>query len=89
MYVSYPLQRILWLYSEIHIYFIEIDISMNIDKRIVCLFLDVVDPVTHQAVQTNHHTALTRVTLLSTVLQDRQHPKISIQCLIDIHCIWS
>lgn len=41
-------------------YFIQTDISMNINISIECLFLDAVGTVTHQAMQTNYHTPLTR-----------------------------
>lgn len=44
--------------ETIHIYFIQINISLNINISINCLFLEVVGPVTHQAVETNFYTAL-------------------------------
>lgn len=35
----------------------QIDISMNIKISSECLFLVVVGPITHQALQVNYHTA--------------------------------
>lgn len=44
--------------AMILIYFIQINIRIKINISIECLFMDVLDPIIHQALQTNNHTAL-------------------------------
>lgn len=68
----------------IHKLFIQIDITINMNISIGCLFLGVATPTTHQSgadkLKYGANAHLSTCPHLRDALQDRQHPEISIQC---------